>query len=66
MLTSGSLGGAAATMGLAYNRERKAKLKEREEKDKRLRTLESHINPDVTSSNLTLTGEQVRIEGPHK
>jgi hypothetical protein len=49
--------GGTAAMGVAYVRERKQRLAERDAKDKRLRELESLIDPNVTSSGLSLDGQ---------
>ena len=48
-------GGTLAASGACFN-ERKQRLKERAEKDRRIRELETQIDPGVTSSGLNLDG----------
>ena len=48
---------AAALCGLGWRRERKARVKEREEKDKRIKELELQFDPSRTSSNLDPSGK---------
>jgi len=52
--------GAAATMGLALFREHHHRLKERNEKDKRLREFEKIHDPEVSGSGLTVDGKHSR------
>lgn len=50
-------GAAAAGVGYGAN-ERRKRLKERAEKDKRIKELEQHIDPNRTSSGLSVEGER--------
>ncbi len=52
--------GAAATVGVLAYRERKKRLRERKERDERIEELEVAIDPDRTSSGLTVDGHQSR------
>ena len=49
----------AATVGALYGaNERRKRLRERSERDKRIKELEEHIDPHRTSSGLSVEGER--------
>ena len=50
----------AGGLGLLAHRERKKRLREREERDKRIEELESLIDPGRTSSGLTVDGAMAK------